>query len=525
MTFDKKVFYLLITLCIFYSCTTKKEKPAEPKVDESIPGNFSTQTEKKLDTISLQHFIDSFPRFVSIQNEMKTFYTGRNNAYAWFDSAGMIEQAANLFNRIKNISDEGIDSNKMFYQKELNDLMEQSGQASDSSVLKTELMLTAQYLTYAKTVWTGIDEKESIAMEWLLPRKKIEYTQMLDSLLSGKDVLTDPPVYKQYYLLKDFLKKYREAEKLDTGKITTTLAVIKKGDSLPEVSSIRHKLFLLGDIAQNSGSDNFDDDLETAVKSFQERFGLKTTGQVKKAELDELNISTKERVQQILVNMERSRWVTKDAAKDYLIVNIPEYKLHVIENDSLAWDMNVVVGRNQSKTVIFNGDMKYVVFAPYWNIPSSILKNEVLPGIKRNKNYLASHNMEWNGGNVRQKPGPNNSLGLVKFLFPNSHSIYLHDTPSKSLFSETDRAFSHGCIRLSEPKKLATYLLRNDSNWTNDKITAAMNGGTEKYVTLKKTVPVFIVYFTAWVSSETGKLNFRKDIYQRDGRLLEMLLK
>ena len=525
MTLVKRLCWLVLISTILYSCKTKKEKAPEPKVDESIPGNFSTQTEKVLDSMSLQHFVDSFPKFAPISNDLKIFYSGRNYAYAWFDSSGMIEQASNLFNRLKNITDEGIDSNKMIYQKELNDLMDQSGQSSDSSSLKTELMLTAQYLTYAKTVWTGIDEKESIAMEWLLPRKKIEYSQMLDSLLSGKDVLTDPPVYKQYYLLREYLKKYRAVEKLDTGKITISATVLKKGDSSREVSAIRHKLFLLGDLPETTPTELYDEELEQGVKAFQNRFGLKETGQVRKAELEELNVSINQRIQQILVNMERSRWVTKDAARDYLIVNIPEYKLHVIENDSVAWNMNVVVGRNQSKTVIFNGDIKYVVFAPYWNVPSSILKNEVLPGIKRNKNYLANHNMEWNGGSVRQKPGPNNSLGLVKFLFPNSHSIYLHDSPAKSLFSETNRAFSHGCIRLAEPKKLATYLLRNDTSWSNVKIDAAMNAGKEKYVTLKKTLPVFIVYFTAWVSSENGRLNFRKDIYQRDERLLEMLLK
>jgi murein L,D-transpeptidase YcbB/YkuD len=131
--------------------------------------------------------------------------------------------------------------------------------------------------------------------------------------------------------------------------------------------------------------------------------------------------------------------------------------------------------------------------------------------------------MEWNNGGVRQKPGPNNALGLVKFLFPNSHSIYLHDSPAKSLFNETDRAFSHGCIRVAEPKKLAVYVLRNDTAWNESKITAAMNAGKEKYVTLKQTVPVFIVYFTSWVSRD-GQLNFRKDIYERDNRLLEMLI-
>jgi murein L,D-transpeptidase YcbB/YkuD len=131
--------------------------------------------------------------------------------------------------------------------------------------------------------------------------------------------------------------------------------------------------------------------------------------------------------------------------------------------------------------------------------------------------------MEWNGGNVRQKPGPNNSLGLVKFLFPNSHSIYLHDTPSKSLFNESNRAFSHGCIRLAEPKKLAIYLLRNDPKWNDTSITAAMNSGKEKTVTLSKTLPVFIAYFTAWVNKD-GKINFRKDVYNRDSRLAKMIL-
>ncbi|MBL0355575.1 MAG: L,D-transpeptidase family protein [Chitinophagaceae bacterium] len=209
--------------------------------------------------------------------------------------------------------------------------------------------------------------------------------------------------------------------------------------------------------------------------------------------------------------------------KKYLLINIPDYKLYVLENDSIAFNMNVVVGKSQHKTVVFNDELKYIVFSPYWNVPTSILKKEILPAIRRNRNYLASHNMEWNGGSVRQKPGPDNSLGLVKFLFPNSHSIYLHDSPAKSLFNETSRAFSHGCIRVSEPKKLAAYLLRNDPGWNDSSITAAMNNGKEQTVTLSKTVPVFIAYFTAWVDRE-GRLNFRKDVYSRDSRLLQMIL-
>jgi len=183
----------------------------------------------------------------------------------------------------------------------------------------------------------------------------------------------------------------------------------------------------------------------------------------------------------------------------------------------------VVVGKPMTKTVIFSGKMQYVVFSPYWNVPPSIINKEIKPAMKRNPNYLASHNMEWNGGRVRQKPGPRNSLGLVKFLFPNSNNIYLHDTPSKSLFAEDKRAFSHGCIRVAKPKDLAMRLLRNYPEWTSEKIDAAMHAGTERTVALKPTIPVYIGYFTAFLDTD-GQLNFRSDVYNRDGSLLNMLM-
>jgi murein L,D-transpeptidase YcbB/YkuD len=160
--------------------------------------------------------------------------------------------------------------------------------------------------------------------------------------------------------------------------------------------------------------------------------------------------------------------------------------------------------------------------SPYWYVPQSIIQKEVVPGMRRNKNYLASHNMEWNGGNVRQTPGPHNSLGRVKFIFPNENNIYLHDTPSKSLFDEDTRAFSHGCVRVSKPRDLAHRILRNDPNWPPAKIDAAMAASTEKTATLKKKIPVVIGYFTAFVESD-GDLNFRKDIYQRDAKLLKLI--
>jgi L,D-transpeptidase YcbB len=191
------------------------------------------------------------------------------------------------------------------------------------------------------------------------------------------------------------------------------------------------------------------------------------------------------------------------------------------------FSMDIVVGKAGTRTVIFNDKLEHIVFSPYWNIPRSITRNEIVPAMNRNPNYLARNNMEITGNSnglpvIRQKPGPNNSLGKVKFLFPNRYAIYFHDTPAKSLFERDQRAFSHGCIRVKEPHKLASYLLRDDNAWNDKEITHAMNRSSEKWVNLKKPVPVVISYFTAYVD-EDGKLNFRDDIYGHDKKMISRL--
>jgi murein L,D-transpeptidase YcbB/YkuD len=210
-------------------------------------------------------------------------------------------------------------------------------------------------------------------------------------------------------------------------------------------------------------------------------------------------------------------------ASEYIFVNIPSYQLNYNRDGERVLEMPVVVGKTMSKTVIFSGNMSFVVFSPYWNVPPSILNSEVLPGIKKDKNYLAKHNMEWNNGQVRQKPGKNNSLGLVKFIFPNSNNIYLHDSPAKTLYARDSRAFSHGCVRVGKPRDLAIEVLKNDPEWTPEKIDAAMRAGTEKWVPLKNKIPVHIGYFTAWVN-EQGEIHFYEDIYKRDDQLFDILI-
>jgi len=188
-----------------------------------------------------------------------------------------------------------------------------------------------------------------------------------------------------------------------------------------------------------------------------------------------------------------------------------------------AFDMNVVVGKEGHNTMMFSGDLNQIVFSPYWNVPPSIVKKEILPKLASNPGYLESQEMEQVGTEgglpkIRQRPGDKNSLGRVKFLFPNSFNIYFHDTPAKTLFDKDKRAFSHGCIRLSDPEKMANYLLRNNPEWTPEKINDAMYSGNEQFVRLKKAVPVIITYYTAWVD-ESGRLNFRDDIYTHDKSL------
>ena len=210
-----------------------------------------------------------------------------------------------------------------------------------------------------------------------------------------------------------------------------------------------------------------------------------------------------------------------------IVVNIPEFMLHVYDGKEKLFDMRVVVGQVGHNTMMFNGDLNQVVFSPYWNVPPSIVRKEILPAMEKNPNYLETKNMEITGNEdglpeIRQKPGPDNALGRVKFLFPNSFNIYFHDTPEKSLFAKDKRAYSHGCIRVKEPEKLANYVLRNQPEWTPEKINEAMNSGEEKFVKIKDPVPVFITYYTAWVD-EQGKLNFRDDIYRHDGSLMKKM--
>jgi murein L,D-transpeptidase YcbB/YkuD len=222
-------------------------------------------------------------------------------------------------------------------------------------------------------------------------------------------------------------------------------------------------------------------------------------------------------VEQIVMNMERWRWLPDDPGPRYVLVNIPAFRLDVIEQGKSVLDMKVVTGKKASPTPVLADRMTTVVFSPYWNIPQDIVQKEILPKIDKDPSYLEKNNMEADEkGNYRQRPGKGNSLGQVKFLFPNHYNVYLHDTPAQSLFERIERDFSHGCVRLDEPMKLAQYVLRDQPEWTEDRIRAAMTAGTEHAVALKQPLPIYLVYFTAW--EDGGVLKTVPDVYGIDRR-------
>jgi murein L,D-transpeptidase YcbB/YkuD len=236
--------------------------------------------------------------------------------------------------------------------------------------------------------------------------------------------------------------------------------------------------------------------------------------------------------------MERLRWFPDEVENNFLLINIPEYKLHVFENKIKVMDYKVIVGKEATRTSVFKGNMSHIIINPYWNVPTSIVRKEMLTKLKRNSNYLVKNNLELLSGNtiidpstvnwnsysssipysIRQKPGDHNALGKMKFIFPNNFSIYLHDTPSKNFFNVSNRAFSHGCIRVENPMKLALYILRNNPNWNQKKIQLSINNKKTITVQVKPTLPVYIVYFTAWIGN-SGEINFRNDLYNLDYQL------
>lgn len=352
------------------------------------------------------------------------------------------------------------------------------------------------------------------------------------------------PAGPYYQDMQSWLKEYREIDARGGWPTVSEGPTLRVGDSSPRVAMIRARLAVTGDLdeAAKNQSTVFDEPLKQSVMVFQKRHALEADGIVGKQSVTEMNVPVKNRIDQLRVSLERLRWVNQEAADTLVVVNIAGYRAFFYKDGEMAWSTRAMVGKTYRRTPVFRGDIQYMEFNPTWTIPPGIIRNDTLPAIKRDPNYLASKNIRvldssgkaidpatvnWNQYSkgvpytLRQDPGPDNSLGTVKFIFPNSHFVFLHDTPHRELFDRADRAFSSGCIRIEDPLVLAELLL-DDEQYRQARLQAIVDSRDTQRIVLAKTVPVLIMYLTTGIDIN-GNILFYRDIYEKDQKVLDAL--
>jgi len=493
-----------------------------------------------LDSNTLKSFISSDSEYVAIQDSVRLFYQNRLWQFAWISEGKLSQAGHHFYNQLLNYKDTYHDSSLI--DRKLDSLLIESEEDEEAffrrkpSVEKLEMLLTSTFFRYAQKEFTG-KAKNLEQLKWFIPRKKKNLRNLLDSLLVSTDgIRLAEPNNPYYQSLKNALKQYRNLQKtVKWPNIPFPSQSLKPGDQDSAIPAIKKTLFLYQDWQENDTSLVFSPTLDSALQHFQKRMGLPETGLPNEATLNEMRVSVDDRIRQIMLNLERIRWLPDTVSGDFILVNIPEFKMHVFQSGKQIWESNAVVGKDAGRTQIFRGNMSQIILNPSWGVPPGIVRKEVLPGIKKNISYLRKHQMDVYSGNtkvdphkinwqqysnripftIRQRKGEENPLGKFKFMFPNSYWIYLHDSNEKYLFGASKRAFSHGCIRVEKAQELAEYLLKKNNNWSPEKIEKEFKTTREAGLNLIKKEPVFIIYLTAWVNAE-GTLNFRKDIYQLD---------
>lgn len=415
-----------------------------------------------------------------------------------------------------------------------------------------ELLMTDAFFALAEDLDLGLVNPERLAAKWSIPRKRkaLEYDSLLTQAyrtaeLRSQLALLYPknPSYSKGKLLLRQLEERAKGKEINWKPIKTD-RVLRPGESNATLLQVRERLAFWGYLEALGRTDAkiYDSLLVREVLAFQEEKGIKADGILGYATLQALNESPAQLMDKIKVNLERMRWIPEHFFKgEAILVNVPSFELVYHKGADTLFTTKVIVGTIKHQTPVFTAPLSYLVFSPYWNIPPSIAKNETLPAIRKNANYLQRNNMEvvntagqplslsqvnWNAKPfpylIRQRPGESNALGQVKFMFPNPNNVYLHDTPAKQLFDQDLRAFSHGCIRMAQPRDFAELLLKNSEGWTSEKVGLAMGQEKEKIVNLPYKIPVGIVYFTFWTKAD-GKPRFFVDIYKRDAEVLELL--
>ena len=503
-----------------------------------------------------------WPDFSDYDKHVQKFYESYGYSLPWVREGKATGQAQQVIALLLQADQKGLsaeDYDGLRWADRLARLKPAAPQASEGDAVRLDVALTVCVMRYISDLHIGKVNPKHFDFGLDVEAKKYDLPEFLkDHVVEASDVAgvlaqVEPP-YPGYRRTMQALHTYLElAKEYDGNQLPATQKTIAPGDSYPGVPQLVRLLRLLGDLpgdaSVSANGTVYQGPLVDAVKNFQRRLGREPDGRITAQTLADLNVPLSSRVRQMQLTLERWRWLPLSYQKSPIVANIPEFHLRAYdENFKVALQMNVVVGKAYGHdTPVFSDTMEYVIFRPYWSVPYSIARAEFLPRIARDPDYLAKKGFEVvdsrqevvTAGTVtsevleqlragklfiRQTPGPKNSLGLVKFIFPNNYSIYFHDTPEQIFFAKSLRDFSHGCIRLEKPSDLAVWVLRNNPGWDMERVRAAMNGSTTQQVNLAHPIPVLIVYATVIVT-EDGIVHFYDDIYGHDAALEKVLEK
>lgn len=476
------------------------------------------------------------------------FYQTRDFQPLWVDPTGRPNaQAQALLDSMNGASSEGLEPSDYRLAPVVASLTGPTPETSLSTLVSTDIAISAILLRYATDVRLGRIPPSPIELQRNgLPRSVDAIVLLNDAARASHPqgfIAALAPTDSLYVNLRSALARYRSFAASGGWPMIPDGPKFAIGDNNARVVPLRRRLQITGDLQgafAPRAATHFDEELKDAVIRFQLRHGLQGDGVVGPQTLTALNMTAAEAVRALLANLERARWLPDDLGNPYVIVNLADFELDVVQGGRSVLSMRVVVGERDKESPAFSDTIRYIEFNPYWNVPRSIAVKEKLPQLRRNPYALAAQNIrvlssgeeinpasvDWNSVSanafpfrLRQDPGPRNALGRMKFMFPNPYDVYLHDTPSRALFQRTVRAFSHGCIRVEKPLALAEFLLRDNPGWGLSRIEKTIASGRNRAVNLQQPIPVHLVYLTAWVD-ENGIVQFRDDLYSRDAKLV-----
>ena len=537
------MFFRILCFCLLYSFLhTKGQVYAHIFNDDQL----AEAIRLKLETARLYNQLQLGDEPVYCVNTLQEFYLSQQFQPVWISKSGDFTAAKEILGLVVAADGEGLRPADYHYApllKSLNHAIRYDS-VRLSELVRLELLLSDAYILYASHLYYGKLNSETADPEWKAKHKVGNFDFGSHLLKARKENnLTGSlnylkPRLSEYGVLRKFLSYYKDVAAKGGFPVVPVGEKLQKGDSGSRVVALKERLYFGNNVEIKDGiiSPRFDSDLEAAVKVFQSRNGLASDGVVGARTVELMNTPVANRIQNIEVNMERLRWLPEDLGEHYLLVNLGNFELEIFKSEGKTFKSEVIIGKTYRKTPVFSSRMTYLVLNPSWTVPPTILKNDILPEARKDSSAITKRGLkvlgsdgtevpigsiDWQNLSVlnfpytlRQPPGPDNALGDVKFMFPNPYSVYIHDTPSRELFSKTERAFSSGCIRLKDPLKLAAYLLQG-TKYTRAEIDNIVKTRTEKAILLPEPVNVHILYLTAW-ADDHNHLRFGVDIYERD---------